>query len=257
MSALKNFSQDPTFDENQYIMSFSSGLPWYYVAYSVICAIGVCTNIVNIMVFMNPKLKDKVFKYMLVSCISELFYLLISGLATLTQCGELCIENSSTLMGQIFTLYIFYFLAGSLAIFTVLVEIFLSFQRYMILRNRRFLVKTNVCIIASVLFVLSLLVNVPTVTNFEIIPLDPSANTYIMSMTPLGISDHGKLLKSASGLIRTFLTCVVLTTFSLMTAVKSRDHFMKKNKILISGFSLSSLKRTGKKSDFPLFILKQ
>ena len=194
MSSLKNFTDDPTFDENQYIIAFSPGLPWYYVAYSAICTFGVLTNMMNILVFMSPKLKDRVFKYMLISCVSELFYLLISGLASLTQCGELCTSNYYSIVGQIFTLYIFYFLAGSLAIFTVLLEIFLSFQRYMILRNKPFLVNTPLFGVVSALLSISLLINVPTLTNFEIVSLDMSANTYIMSMTEFGMSDHGKLL---------------------------------------------------------------
>ena len=201
---------------------------WPNIIFSAICAFGMVTNAINIAVLSSPKLKDKVYTCMLVSCISEFFYLTIQGLGTVFQCGTACNKYFLTLPGLIYSFYLGAFLTSVLALFSILIEIFLSFQRYTILINRPFMVNTRLSLILSVLLIISFFVHIPTVTNNCIILLDASTQTYMFTSTSFGRTDAGKILKAVSNWSRVLLTLVVLTVLSIMTAVKSRDYFNKK-----------------------------
>lgn len=201
--------------------------PWYNLLFTVICSFGIFTNVVNIAVFGNPKLVDKVYKCLFISSIADLIFLAISTFCNLFICGPACSQYFYTLIGSIYSLYIVSFGCNSLNLFTVLIEIFLSLQRYTLLINKPFLMNVSLAKVLPFLFFLSCFVNVPILTNYYIVPLDFSEKTYTYVLTTFGAEEIGKIIKSISTWTYICLTLGVLTTLSIMTTFKSREYFSK------------------------------
>ena len=112
----------------------SSLFNWYLLI-PTFCITGIITNIFNALVFLNPRMKDPSFKYMLAISISEIVYLSSNSFLFVTYCENDCPINSfyST---QIYSLFIHEYVSRSMAIYNILVDIFLSIQRFMILKNK-------------------------------------------------------------------------------------------------------------------------
>ena len=53
-----------------------------------ICAFGICTNILNIIVFSSKKLKNEIFKYFKMKSYSNIMYLLFAFFIFSARCGN-------------------------------------------------------------------------------------------------------------------------------------------------------------------------
>lgn len=104
-------------------------ISWTFI-FPVICAIGVCTQSMNIIVFVRLK-KDRLNKYCLVHSISYFFYTLICMFSFFIRCGSLCNHTtSSTYIAKVFEQVVFGYVTSVLAIFSIMIETRLSFERY-------------------------------------------------------------------------------------------------------------------------------
>ena len=227
--------------------SDSSSITWDLYVITCLCTFGVIANLINIAVFLNPKLKDQTYRYMMMNSISELLYLFFNGLSIVFLCGPSCDANYNSLLGQIFSIYLFGFLPGALVIFNILIEIYLSFQRLMILSNRSFLKKVPVLLVLFVLFTISFIYNIPNLISQRIAAVPTSAPgvyTYMAMTTDFGYSNLASVLKQIMKYLRIFLTLGVLLVLNILTAYKSRQHFMKKSQMK-NAFN-SSNKRSSK-----------
>jgi hypothetical protein len=205
---------------------------WFIISLAVICGVGTITNFINVFVFLNSKFKDKVYKYMLVSCIFELFYLVINSFTTMLQCGTAYDKYLSTLGGQIVTVYFVNYLSSVFALFCILIEIFLAFQRYTFLVNRPFLPRARLAIILPSLFLFASFVHSPSIAC-NVIVFNPITQTYSFKLNEFEKTNAGKILKSVSSWIRIALTLGVLTSLSLLTAIHSKNHLKKRDQATI------------------------
>ena len=183
----------------------------------------------------------------MVNSITELLYLLINALTIIIQCGSLCETVYKSFFGPLFTIYISSFFLGVLIIFNILIEIYLSFQRLMILSNRSFLKKVPVLLVLFVLFTISFIYNIPNLISQRIaaVPTStPGVYTYMAVTTDFGYSNLASVLKQIMKYLRIFLTLGVLLVLNILTAYKSRQHFMKKSQMK-NAFN-SSNKRSSK-----------
>ena len=101
----------------------------------LISSLGVITNLVNIMVFLNPKLKDQSFYYLLAYSCNDFVYLCISTINFYSFCDNICSLND-TLAYQVIKLFLISYFTSCLAICSILIEIFISFQRFFIFINK-------------------------------------------------------------------------------------------------------------------------
>ena len=163
-------------------------IPWYNIAFTIICGLGTITNTINIIVFNSSKLRDKVYKYLLASSACELIYLVINGIGSSYVCGASCSKYSNTLQSTIFSLYFITYLSGVVALFSILIEIFLSFQRYTTLINKPFLPNASVIWILLFLLFFAALVNVPILLSFHIVQFKDSDQFYYYTLTEFGLS---------------------------------------------------------------------
>ena len=94
----------------------------------VICAYGISTNILNIIIFSKKSLKDIIFKYYRINAISNICYLSIVFFLFVARCGTYC-NFSATFEAQLY-LYVFYtYIKGIFAILSICIQITVSTYR--------------------------------------------------------------------------------------------------------------------------------
>ena len=132
-----------------------SGIPWEISVVTFICAFGVLTNIINICVFHNSKLKGPSYKILLVKAISSVIYLTLSiGSQYFTQCGY-C-QTATSYVSQIYAIVVTFYLEFSLTIFHILLDILVSLRRYCILVRKNWIGKYKLTLILILLAFMSL-----------------------------------------------------------------------------------------------------
>jgi len=129
---------------------------WSFFVQPSICIFGLITNSLNIIVFLNKKMKDPSFKYMLFISISDLAYL---SLLIFTP----FIQNLNRNQADLYKIYIHDYLTSCLSMFSLLCELELSIQRYFILTNVNLNINANLLIF--ILIIISLLYYLPILIN--------------------------------------------------------------------------------------------
>ena len=203
-----------------------------------IAAFGVVTNSINTAVFLHPKMKDPTFKYLLASSISDLIYLGIS-LGGFDFLCDLCLIRRSY-----FELLYFYivieFIIRVLAIFSILIEIFLSIQRYMILKNKPYLKeKTHKWLLLGLLMA-SFIYYTPLLVFKQIVPFKYNNQTtnsttvsrqeYNLEYNELGLSRIGMVIPIVLQMIRFFLGSIVNSAINLFVTFEFRKRYATKKK---------------------------
>ena len=140
----------------------------FYLAYAV-CIFGTITNLLNISVFMNTKLKDSTYKYYLANSVLDLFFLIISGVSVTLGCGNLCLPNYFSYTGQVFYVWFVNSFSRVIAVFNVLIEIYVSFHRLLLIKNKRFLKDISVIKVLFALLIISLLYYLPSFFSLKVI----------------------------------------------------------------------------------------
>ena len=75
-------------------IDFIQGVFYTYIVPSI-CAFGMFTNILNIIVFNDKDMKDETFKYLRMNAFSNFFYLLFVFFVFSKRCGDLCSLNDT------------------------------------------------------------------------------------------------------------------------------------------------------------------
>ena len=134
------------------------------------------------------------------------------------------------------------YLTSSLAIFVILIEIALSFQRYFILTNQTFFLNVleSYVKVFSILFIFSLAYYLPMLFRKNILRTQVnyySLNTsilvetlqvYSIVETDFGASSLGHWIPVALTVIRIILGTVVLTAVNVLNAIKFEKRIRKK-----------------------------
>ncbi len=137
------------------------------------------------------------------------------------------------------------YFTSSLAIFIILVEILLSFQRYLILINKAFLLNVFKCYfkVSSGLFLFALVYYLPFLFRKNILEsqinyysansstLFETIKVFSIIETSFGNSSLGGWITVALAAVRIVLGTVVLTAINIVNAIKFKNILNKKFKI--------------------------
>ena len=140
---------------------------WTFIL-PLICMYSIITSLINLLVFASLKSKNIIYKIMLYNSISDIGYLVSVMFVFVIRCGQFCDNLKDSYMAKLYHHYIFMFVANSLALFGILIEILISMQRIFFLMNRTFInrSKINLTLIGFLLF--SFVFCVPQLFSFEI-----------------------------------------------------------------------------------------
>jgi hypothetical protein len=192
---------------------------------------GVITNLINIIIFSDKKFKNKTFVYLFYHSISEFVYLSLACLTSIPYCGTYCADSFKySIISELIVLYIDYYFTSSLAIFALLVEITLSFERYLVVSNSPYcgIIKNgSPHLISSVLFLISLFYYSPVVIFYRVEQSIVLANIYKL----VKISEIYSYFSYLALFIRGPVFTIILTVINYKTLVKFKEQMSRKKMI--------------------------
>ncbi len=214
---------------------------WSLLIQPFICTVGVIANGLNIAVFLNPKMKDVTFKYMLAISISDCIYLGLLSYVSFLSCSDcLFTKNYAT---AFYAIFIDDYLTSCLGIFALFIDITLSVQRFFILKNKYFCQKLSYKLTISILLLIALLYYLPVTFFKNIVEIENTNSTncteYAAVLNKLGQTSFGNLTPVVITSFRIFLGTVVLTSINLVNAYEFKKRMEKKVKKAPNSIELS------------------
>ena len=208
----------------------------------VICMFGICTNIVNIIVFSSKELSDITYKYLKANAFANAFYLTNCLFIFMARCGIYC--QFDTTYYSAFYMYLFYnYLKGIAAIFTITIQIIVSILRLMIVTNKKFCILPSfnimiiLLIIFSAIFYSPHLITQKIVETKVLVSLNGTNGTNVYSYSystgnnSLGNSLLGKWLIITGTIFRGFISLTIILSIDIFTSFKLKKHLTKKKAI--------------------------
>jgi hypothetical protein len=218
------------------MISFDWTTRWGYLVLPSLAIFGFLTNLINIIVLLNPKMKDISFKYLLAISISDLSYLFLCSYAFVYICPDCPLGN--TYFTQIAVIYSSNYLTSVLAIFNIFLAIYLSLIRYSILKNKKYFQSLNIYLVIASLFFISLIYYSPVLFFSKIIPIIQQNinnnitvienNDYIeykVIKTSVGASLYGKVTPIILSVIRLILAILIETSINIMNVIEFRKRY--------------------------------
>lgn len=200
---------------------------WFSICRVFVTSFGTFTNFLNILVFLNHKLKDTSYTYMLSNSISNFMYLALAFLSTIFMSCTSCVTYK-TYFAAFFQAYIAGYCSSVLAFYRITVEILLSFHTYCILINQYWLRVVSYRVYLILLFILSTIIYAYSPFNQQIVVTwDSNQFEYLYSAltSNFGINGAGKNLGIVIMFIRLGLVVVVLTLLNVMNVIEFRRRF--------------------------------
>lgn len=206
-----------------------------------ISAIGTFLNVVCFVVFMSPKFKQKIqFRYIIVNvfveiimCAGILAKALTSGINANSSVNKLlCIDDcqlySSSYASLFIKVYGESFLGNSLYAFTGLIEICLTYDRYLMLKGKKnwFNKLSNFKYILIICFSISAVLFFPNLISNQIQRVQNSTNNFTINQTLFGDEDRYHMFVITSLNISNSF-CVVVLAFTSALVYKEYRIYRK------------------------------
>lgn len=186
----------------------------------VISVFGMLTNLVNIIVFLSPKLKDVSYRLMMSKSVANIVYLAVAfELEIVVNCVN-CAWSGSFISVWDNIAFGIYFLS-CLAVFRILIDIAISIYTYCILINKPY--NRSLILVLVILFVVSLLYNLNKV--FMLTALQLPNQKYILMLTSFGLSYASQVIQIVTTVFRIFLAVVVVSLINLANVIKFSKRF--------------------------------
>jgi hypothetical protein len=206
---------------------------WYLISSLFVCSIGIITNLINISVFLNPRVKEPCFKFMLgVSVASFVHVSLLNLYPFIIYCNCPLSQSYSAAM---YMLIVKDYAGPCLATFRIISEICLSFHILCILINTsRFKwIASNYFIVAMVLFAFSYYLPVPLLKTIVEKTLDDDGVLKVYSVGPnwAGKTLAGRVITFMCDMVRLFLTIFILTSINVATLIKMWQRYGNRNRV--------------------------
>ncbi|CAF0725430.1 unnamed protein product [Brachionus calyciflorus] len=220
-----NISQD-----NKILSDVLREISWTYIL-PPICFTTSLTQFINILIFSTKTLrKDPLNKYLMLHSIVNFLYVLLCSFSFLIRCSNKNI--CSTLSAKIYEFYYFNYLTSVLGIYAILIEIFLSLERYFIIIN--FDVKKKIKINPFLLILsLSSFCFVFYLPSLFIDKIEPIKNSsfYQISKSYFGKEKTGVIVSICLTSIRNFLILAIDVFINFVVLITFRRYITSKLKL--------------------------
>lgn len=200
-----------------------NGLTWPLIVRAFVTPIGVLTNFINICVFLNPRLNDRRYRYMLASSVTNVLYLSLA-FSTIFTTDDF---KSSLKYSDVVYSIVFDYTSASLAIFRIFIEVVLSFQTFCKLTNRTYLEKIPYKLILLILFITSLFFygQIPFAYNIKSEWHNSGYLEYQKEENLFSKSTLGTSITIIQTTIRLFLAVFVLTVLNVINLIEFKKRF--------------------------------
>lgn len=218
--------------------SVFTGFQWQTIVTIVISCLGTASNLINILVFINPKLSDLSYKYMLVKAIINFLHL---SCATANQYVNYCFNCS---WGYTYAANVYYYIVGQyiiscFAIYRILVENILSVFILSILINRNWIDPFRFRLSLVIIGLISVVYYLQRPFGYYIQPIGTIGNVtliYKLSATQFVTTRTYQIITIVQSVVRIVLIDVSLTIINLVNVAKFHKRFKKRRRV---GFFLS------------------
>ena len=223
--------------------SYSSAEFYFSLSKTIVNTFGILTNGICVVVFFNSKMKDISFKYMLTQSINDCIYFSILAFNFLNVCS---IDEVRTSLGIHLYFIISNLVSSILAIFYIFIEIWLSLNRYLMLKNKKsldklFSFKKTLFFLA----ILSFIYYFPQAFLYEIKSNTNSTSTnktiYFHEHSTFSKTNFGKILFIFLEVLRIFLNSLLVPFINILFMIEYRKRSKKKAEIRAK-YNLASIK---------------
>lgn len=218
---------------------------WSTMLNGSIYILGTLFNLICILVFIHPKLKDSTYRFMLANSVAEFCYTLICAFIMYMYCGPMCSQNTTSLAAQIYFVWFIEYFTSCLAIYCILIEIYISIKRYLLIINKRILERLSNGLVILVLGVISLIYYAPILFIYKIesyqVVVNNQTQTYYTTMSSyFGQTEIGKLIPTILSSVRAILVTIVLLIINIVSSLAFKRHMEKKASMSVSSKSRPS-----------------
>jgi hypothetical protein len=204
----------------------------------IVAWLGSFSHIINIVILLSPELKDISYKFMLANSVNNTFYLLLCGIYDFFICKNGCEKIDKPLLLIIYFIVIDEYLTSCMAVFNLLIQIFLSLQRIFLVLNKSYL--QNISLIKSILILasISLIFYSPILTIQRIELSHPNATSnahmpllYSIVHTHFGETAFGQSVPTVLSSLRIFLATILLSIVNIINFIAFKRYFEKRKKL--------------------------
>ena len=200
---------------------FSSSFSWNSYMNIIITIFGTFTNTLNVLVLLSPKfVVDVRYKYMLWKSVTNLVYVILSLLNELVLNCSTC-PHSTSYASMVYSITVAYYLCGCLAIFRILIEVYISSYTFAILNNRNNPTRWNRIpqkFVLVVLFIISLIALL--FRPFAMKAILASPGHYMLSYNSFGSSFAYRVISIGQSLAKLILTTLILTSINVLNSFR-------------------------------------
>lgn len=222
---------------------------WEDYVQTSLCSIACVTNLINLIIFRNPKLNDQTYKFLLVIAFNDFAY---SCQLMLLQLGKLCVTGSCAPNTKYAVLLLhivcFEYTTSCLAIMNIFIELYMTVQRLSMVKNKKFMESISFRKIIIFLTIISFVYYSPVLflTKIDTIYIKNSTmpQDYSLKLSSFGNSSIGRLIPTVLSLIRIFLVTVVLFVLNVITIISFKKYFAKKTVLRLKIVNLRSSNST-------------
>ena len=218
---------------------------WTFIL-PLICVYSIITCVINLLVFASLKSKNIIYKIMLYNSISDIAYLVSVMFVFMIRCGQFCDDLKYSYIAIVYHQYVFMYLANSLALFGIFIEILISVQRIFILTNRAYISRFKINSTLVGLLIFSFAFCIPQLFSFKIKQIEKvtKLNTtrliYIReNMTP-SMSFLFRNLFGIQQAFRLILIVFLIFTLNYLTYFLFKKHANKKRQLKANNISSKS-----------------
>lgn len=197
----------------------------------LVCVCGMFTNLFNIIVFTNPRMKNSTFRYMLAISLNDFVYLFFCAPLSIDFCLS-CHQIKYTQQYAIYLLYLDDYFTSGQAIFCILIEIVLSIERHKIITNKKTLAISYKWIMCF-MFIVSALFYFPIIflkTRYECEP----SSVVILEFTDKA-NEESELYESIyliPTMLRLLLGVIVLSMINFRNLAQFSKMFLNKKALI-------------------------
>lgn len=187
---------------------------------------GIISNSLNICVFLNPKLKETNYRYMLADSITNMSYQALLFIGTIFG-FFINISSNQFYFSAFFQISITNYFTSSLAIMRIAIEITLSVQIYCILRNKNWINRVSYKVMLTILGTLCVVIYLFIPFQYNIVQTiaQNGSTQYTPVLNDFGNSSLGKSLAVSVTLFRLFLVSIVLSILNILNAIEFRKRY--------------------------------
>lgn len=215
---------------NSSLIQIKSDVNIEEIIFGFLSIIGTVTSFINSLIFWKLRSKDQVYKFYLVSSLFDTFYMSSISVNTLFACGVPCDKlNKNSLIKILYTIALYDYLTSSIAIYNIMIEIFVTTQRYFLISRKKNFQNLNPHSVMLVIILISLFYYSPIIFLKKIFYAENIG--YKMVYTSFGLSESGRLIPIVLSSIRLILASIILLIANVFT-LKEFKKYLKLKKMM-------------------------